>query len=92
MTVFSDKIRSQELPLSTVISERRATPNFDGSAVPDDILAAIIKAGMESPSGYNLQPWRFIVVRNPRAKAPLASGRHEPAQSRRSGSSDCVLR
>lgn len=71
MTVFSDKIRSQELPLSTVISERRATPNFDGSAVPDDILAAIIKAGMESSSGYNLQPWRFIVVRNLEQKRHL---------------------
>ena len=23
----------------------------------------ILNAGMEAPSGYNLQPWRFIVVR-----------------------------
>src|SRR5207245_812602 len=28
-------------------------------------------AGMEAPSGYNLQPWRFIVVRDPDRKKEL---------------------
>ena len=55
----------KERPMREVIAERRATTSFDGSPVPDDVLSAILNAGMEAPSGYNLQPWRFIVVRTP---------------------------
>ena len=57
--------------ISEAIAERRATPSFDGSSVPDDVLSAILNAGMEAPSGYNLQPWRFIVVRTPDQKKRL---------------------
>jgi nitroreductase len=62
---------SNERPLSKAVQERRATPSFDNSPVPDDVLSTIIKAGMQAPSGYNLQPWRFIVVRSPEQKQRL---------------------
>jgi len=65
------KPKNTERFLSEVLLERRATPSFDGSEVPDDILSKIIKAGIESPSGYNLQPWRFIVVRSQEQKQRL---------------------
>jgi nitroreductase len=57
--------------LSEAIAERRATPSFDGSPIPDHVLSAIVRAGMEAPSGFNLQPWRFIVVRDPEQKRRL---------------------
>lgn len=56
---------SREKTLSEAIQERRATPSFGSKAIPDADLKKILEAGLESPSGYNLQPWRFIVVRNP---------------------------
>lgn len=56
---------------SEVISTRRATPSFDGSPLPDEILSKILKAGMEAPSGYNIQPWRFVVVRDMEQKKRL---------------------
>lgn len=56
---------------SEVISARRATPSFDGSPLPDEILSKILKAGMEAPSGYNIQPWRFVVVRDKEQKHRL---------------------
>lgn len=56
---------------SEVISARRATPSFDGSQLPDEILSKILKAGMEAPSGYNVQPWRFVVVRDQEQKKRL---------------------
>jgi nitroreductase len=62
-----------EKTLSQVIRERRATPSFDGSAVPDVDLQAILHAGLEAPSGYNLQPWRFVVVRTHEQKRRLRS-------------------
>ncbi|MBA4695905.1 MAG: nitroreductase family protein [Legionella sp.] len=61
----------QERSLSEALKERRATSSFDGSPIPDQILASILEAGMAAPSGYNLQPWRFIVVRSPEQKKRL---------------------
>ena len=63
--------RGHERFLSEAIPVRRATPSFDGSPVPDEVLTTILRAGIESPSGYNLQPWRFIVVRGPEQKRRL---------------------
>lgn len=56
---------------SEVISSRRATPSFDGLPLPDEILLKILEAGRESPSGSNLQPWRFVVVRDKEQKHRL---------------------
>jgi nitroreductase len=61
----------QEKPLSRVLAERRATPSFDGIPIPEADLKKILQAGLQAPSGYNLQPWRFIVVRAPEQKKRL---------------------
>jgi nitroreductase len=60
-----------EKPLSRAIAERRASPSFDGRPIPDTDLQKILLAGLQSPSGYNLQPWRFIVLRSPEQKKRL---------------------
>jgi len=62
---------STEKPLSQVIRNRRDTPSFDSVPVPDGDLKQILSAGLEAPSGYNMQPWRFIVVRSPEQKKRL---------------------
>jgi nitroreductase len=62
---------SKEKSLSQAIRERRDTPSFDGASVPDEDLKRILSAGLKAPSGYNMQPWRFIVVRNPEQKKRL---------------------
>lgn len=51
-------------PITEVILERRATNHFTNEEVPEEILNAILTLGAQAPSGYNLQPWRFIVVRD----------------------------
>ncbi|ACO34107.1 MULTISPECIES: nitroreductase family protein [Acidobacterium] len=60
-----------ERALSQAIEERRATPSFDGRPIPADDLRKILEAGLEAPSGYNLQPWRFVVVRTPEQRRRL---------------------
>jgi nitroreductase len=60
-----------EKTLSEVLRERRATPHFDSTPIPDEDLKKIIKAALEAPSGYNLQPWRFVVVRDPEQRKRL---------------------
>lgn len=57
--------------LKDSIERRRAARAFRPDAIPDVILAEILRLGMRSPSGYNLQPWRFIVLREPGSKEKL---------------------
>jgi nitroreductase len=57
--------------LKETVAERRATPKFDGSGIAEEALREILRAGALAPSGYNLQPWRFIVVREMKQKRRL---------------------
>ena len=50
--------------LPQVLLDRRATSHFKADPVPDEYLEAILRLGAQAPSGYNLQPWRFVVVRD----------------------------
>jgi nitroreductase len=59
--------------LAQAIEQRRATPSFDGVPIPDADLKRILDAGLQAPSGYNMQPWRFIVVRTPEQRRRLRS-------------------
>jgi nitroreductase len=63
--------RVPEKPLSQIIRERRATPHFDATPVDEQDLQQIIHAGLEAPSGYNLQPWRLVVVRDAETRKRL---------------------
>src|SRR5262245_39112343 len=50
-------------PITEVLFDRRATAHFKSDPVPTEFLDAILRFGGQAPSGYNLQPWQFIVVR-----------------------------
>jgi nitroreductase len=62
-----------EKPLREVIEHRRTTPNFGPEAVLQSDLKQILDAGLRAPSGYNTQPWRFVVVRDPERRKKLAA-------------------
>jgi nitroreductase len=47
-----------------VIRSRRSIRKYKSEAVPDDSIAKILEAGRWAPSGGNIQPWRFVVVKN----------------------------
>ncbi len=58
--------------LTEVLLDRRATDQFKtDDDVPDEYLDAILQLGTQAPSGYNLQPWRFIVVRDAESRKRL---------------------
>ena len=66
--------------LSQAIEERRATPSFDGKPIPPEDLRQILEAGLHAPSGYNMQPWRFIVVQSPEQKKRLRAASYNQAK------------
>lgn len=50
--------------LDTVKSRRSIRIYRKGEKVPDEILRRVLEAGLWSPTGSNVQPWEFIVVRD----------------------------
>jgi len=66
--------------LSQAIEDRRATPSFDGTPIPPEDLKQILDAGLHAPSGFNMQPWRFIVVQSPEQKRRLRAASYNQAK------------
>src|SRR5688500_17131286 len=58
-------------PLPQLLLDRRATRSFKPDPIPAEYVNAILTLGTQAPSGYNLQPWRFLVVREPENRRRL---------------------
>ncbi len=56
---------------AALVHQRRATPAFAPDPVPDDDIATALGLAAEAPSGYNFQPWRFLLLTEPAQKARL---------------------
>src|SRR4051812_15644364 len=63
--------KTMEKTLDEVIRGRRATPHFQDVPIAKADLEKILEAGRQAPSGYNLQPWRFVVVQEAVQKKKL---------------------
>ena len=74
------KFAKSEKTLAQAIRDRRATPSFDGTPIPPEDLRRIIDAGLAAPSGYNMQPWRFVVVQSPEGKRRLRGASYNQAK------------
>ena len=44
------------------IIKRRSVRNFTGESLPQEHLEKIVDAGRWAPTGWNKQPWDFIVI------------------------------
>ncbi len=55
-----------------VIKERRSVRRYKGDPIPEDMLLRVLEAARYSPSGKNLQPWKFILVKDKGLKRKLA--------------------
>jgi nitroreductase len=48
------------------IIRRRSIRSFEDKFVPDEAVRKLLESARLAPTGGNRQPWRFIVVRNPK--------------------------
>ena len=53
------------MELKEAIYGRRSVRKYSDRMVEDDILKEIMDAAMWAPSGVNLQPWYYVVIRTP---------------------------
>lgn len=44
------------------IYRRRSIRKYSGQLVSDEVLMAVVKAGMNAPSAGNQQPWHFVII------------------------------
>jgi nitroreductase len=49
--------------LETIL-QRRTVREFSADPVPDEVIELAIRAAASAPSGANMQPWKFVVVRD----------------------------
>lgn len=67
------------------IMTTRAIRRFSDEPVTDEEIWTCLRAAVQAPSGGNVQPWRFLVVRDPAQKERIAEvyrrsyERYEPA-------------
>lgn len=50
---------------------RRSVREFSSEPVPDEAIELAIEAAASAPSGANMQPWKFVVVRDPAVKREI---------------------
>ena len=55
------------------IYSRRSVREFTDTAIAEEEIQKIIEAGAWAPSGLNNQPWKVVVVRNPKVREKLAA-------------------
>lgn len=58
--------------LMEVIRGTRSIRRFKPDPVPDELIDKITEAARWAPSGFNMQPWELVVVRDPELRAQIA--------------------
>jgi nitroreductase len=61
------------------IRTRRSVRKYTDQPVSDEILTQILESARLAPSGNNMQPWHFIVIRSKETRQRLAEVSHKQA-------------
>lgn len=56
---------------------RRTVRHYSTDPVPPDLIDGAIAVANAAPSGANMQPWRFVVVRDPNVKRRIREAAEE---------------
>ena len=51
-----------------LVKARRTIRRFKPDPIPDEYVDKIIEAARWAPSGFNMQPWEFVVIRDKKLK------------------------
>ena len=58
--------------LLELVKMRRSIRRFKPDPVPDEYIDRIIEVARYAPSGFNMQPWEFVVVKKPELRSKIA--------------------
>jgi nitroreductase len=54
--------------LLELVKTRRSIRRFKPDPVPDEYIDKIIEVARWAPSGYNTQPWDFVIIKDKKLK------------------------
>ena len=57
---------------AAVVKRRRMIRKYEDRPVPEEEIKKLLRYAARAPSAGNLQPWEFILVRDPEVRAKLA--------------------
>lgn len=70
------------LSVRDAAESRRSIRAYTQDDVPAEEMREILRLTGLAPSAFNVQPWRFVVVRSPEVKAELAAAAYNQGQVR----------
>jgi nitroreductase len=73
-----------------LVKKRRTSWVFKPDPIPDDVITKIIDAARYSPSGFNSQPWEFVVIKEQELRNKIRDifAEHLPSQGVKPGMKD----
>lgn len=72
---------SSSLDVLTALHQRRACKSFDAAHQIDEaVIRQLFTATLQSPTAFNLQHWRFVVVRDPAVRQQIRAVAWDQAQ------------
>lgn len=74
---LADEMRARAHEFYERMRRRRTVRDFSDRAVPEDVLERCLLTAGTAPSGANLQPWHFVVVRDAEIKSQIRRAAEE---------------
>jgi nitroreductase len=71
------EMQRQAAEFADELQRRRSIRDFSSRPPPPGVIEDCIRAAAAAPSGANLQPWQFVVVRDPETKRRIREGAEE---------------
>lgn len=71
------------------VKKRRTVREFSNRPIPNEVIKNAILAAGTAPNGANVQPWKFVVVRNQQVKNEI---REAAERKKRSFMKNALLR
>jgi nitroreductase len=68
------------MELMETIKGRRSIRKFKNQNIPDEAITPLIEAASYAPSAGNIQPWEFVIARNPAVKQKLVKAAYNQKQ------------
>lgn len=69
--ISTDEQKQNAEQLYQLLNRRRTVRDFSDEAVPFEIIEKAIATASTAPSGANMQPWRFVVIKNAEIKSKI---------------------
>ncbi|MFO8028456.1 MAG: nitroreductase family protein [Cyclonatronaceae bacterium] len=75
----NDQLIERSRSFLQLMKKRRTVREFSEEPVPDEVIRNCVEAAGTAPSGAHMQPWHFVVVRDPdiRKQIRLAAEKEE---------------